>query len=167
MIKERKRQTKSVFSPPLFPSCHICLISLSSSPYLSPPTSSSFHQSPSVSLTWMTMCSNTYKHAHTRSLTATIIKSRHTAALLFSLLFCLAPALLLNLKKNGTPSCLPFYSITCCLTISAHPSPPGRLDYISALVRPEDVFTQDYEFHFLSIHPSTLTSIRTSNHQYP
>lgn len=59
-----------------------------------------------------------------------------------------------------------FLYITCCLTlsVSVHPSPPGRLDYISALVRPGDVFTQIISFISCpSIHPpirpSTLPSI--------
>lgn len=37
--------------------------------------------------------------------------------------------------------------------VSAEPSRPGRLDYISAGVRPWRRLHSDYKFHFLTIHP--------------
>lgn len=64
---------------------------------------------------------------------------------------------LFHFKKSWLQGCSHvFLYIVCSLTlsVSVHPSPPGTLDYISACVRPGDVFTQIISFiSCASIHP--------------
>lgn len=65
---------------------------------------------------------------------------------------------LFHFKKSWLQGCSHvFLYIVCSLTlsVSVHPSPPGTLDYISACVRPGDVFTQIISFiSCASIHPA-------------
>lgn len=168
-IGEKGRQ-RTFFSS----SCRPPATSVSS---LTPPllTSHSLHHPLFITLHLSVQPGRLHVHVHTFS-TSTAAKKEsaltsactHTAALFLSP--SLAPSGTLRPFLHFKKSWLQgrhhvFLYITCCLTlsISIHPSPPGRLDYISALVRAGDVVTPVISFiDCPSICPPTHSSVHTA-----
>lgn len=122
----------------------------------------------------LSVCSRRlHVHRHTQTLmhiymfsSATIAKKKlhtHTAALSRSVWH---NQTLFHFKKSWLQGRHHvFLHITRCLTLSVsiHPSPPGRLDYKSALVRPGDVVTQVISFTDCpSICPPTHPYVRST-----
>lgn len=167
MTKERGKQI--IFFVFLFISPVTSVSSLSPPHHLSLPTSSSFHQSPSVSLTCtctLTLTVRLQEKASTLTL--------HTPALSSSFSVCLARShtfSFLKIVASGTPSCLPlYYLLSHPLCLHSSVSTWQTRFYICSCQTGRHLHL-DYKFHFLSIHPpirpSTPPFISFSLSLYP
>lgn len=134
----------------------LCSPPVASVSSLSPPllTSHSLHHLLFISLHLSAEPGRPYvfAHSHTHTLTATLkeVTPTHTCAPVPPSLvrFGGIAAFFFILKDLGSGDAVMSSSV------SAEPSRPGRLDYISALVRPGDVFTRIINFISCpSIHP--------------